>query len=263
MSHVIAVCNQKGGVAKTTTTFSLCIELAKRGKKVLAVDGDQQGSLSLMFGVTQPDELEATLTDLLIYEAEERKYNVDEVLLPTDEGIDLLPANITMSRAESKIFSMNFERDSVLKRVIAHVKDNYDYVLIDCPPSLSIITVNILTAADEVLIPVQPSIFSIAGMKLLLETIIKTKRSFNHDLEVNGIVYSMVQSNTSFSKEVIDAVTESYKDGIYIYETQLPRSITAERAAANLQSSTDYDPKSKLGIAYSKLADEFISRVEG
>lgn len=262
MSHVIAICNQKGGVAKTTTTFSLCIELAKRGKKVLAVDGDQQGSLSLMFGVTAPDELPVTLTDLLIKEAEEGEYDVNDVILESDKGVKLLPTNITMSRAESKIHSMNFERDSVLRRVLDHVKDDYDYVIIDCPPSLSIITINILTAADEVLIPVQPSIFSIAGMRLLLDTIIKTRRNFNKNLSINGIVYSMVQSNTSFTAEVIDAVNSLYSDGIYIYKTLLPRSITAERAAANLQSSTDYDPKSKLGMAYSMLADEFIKRVE-
>ena len=261
MSRVIAICNQKGGVSKTTTSFSLCNELAKRGKKVLAVDGDQQASLSLLFGVVKPDELKVSLTELFLAEARDLAYDVNDVILQTDKGIDLLPASITLSQAEMELINMMFGRESVLKNILAHVKDNYDYIIIDCPPSLGIITVNILTAANEVIIPVQASIFSIAGMQLLLNTIIKTKKNFNPNLLINGIVFAMVQGGTTFSQDVIDQVSEMYGDGMYVYRTQLPRSIIAERASANLQTSTDFDSSSKLGVAYSNFADEFLETV--
>lgn len=261
MSRIIAICNQKGGVSKTTTSFTLCTELAKRGKKVLAVDGDQQASLSLLFGVLKPDELKVSLTQLLLAEAREQAYDVHDVILETEQGVDLLPASITMSQAEMELISKMFGRESILKKVLDHVKNEYDFVIIDCPPSLGIITVNILTAADEVIVPVQASIFSIAGMQLLLNTVINTKKSFNPDLLINGIVFAMVQSNTSFSQDVIAQVDKMYKDGIYIYNTQLPRSIVAERAAANLQTSVDFDSSSKLGQAYSQFTDEFLEIV--
>ena len=262
MAKVIAICNQKGGVSKTTTTSTLAIELSRMGKKVLAVDGDPQGSLSLLFGVTESSPADVYLTDLMRAQIRRIDYDVYDAILETEEGVDLIPADASLEAFTAELTS-EIGREKVLRKVLEKVKEDYDIILIDGPPSLGILTINELTASDQVLVPLQASILSVKGLILLIDNIIKVRDNTNPDLWINGIFFSMVQPNTAVSSDIIDYVKEHYGENLYIYKTVITRAIVAENAARNLMSIPDFAPKSKLALLYKEFAKEFLERLEG
>ena len=203
--HVIAITNQKGGVGKTTTTVNLGVGLANNGHRVLLIDADPQGSLTVSLGVKNPDELDLSLATVMGAVINEEDAAEDAGILHHDEGVDLLPSNIELSGMETMLFNI-MSREYVLKNYVDTVRKNYDYILIDCMPSLGMMTINALVAADSVIIPSQPSFLSTKGLNLLLHSISKVKRSINPDLKVDGILLTMVDSRTNNARDIIEAL---------------------------------------------------------
>ena len=222
----MAVTNQKGGTGKTTTCENLGIGLAMEGKKVLLVDTDPQGSLTIALGHPRPDDLPVTLTDLLQKVIEDQPLAPWEGILAHEEGVDLVPANITLSGLEVSLVNA-MSRETVLKQYLETVKGNYDYILLDCMPSLGMLTINALAASDQVLIPVQANYLSAKGLEQLLHTVNKVKRQINPKLRVEGILLTMVDARTNFAKEISALIREIYGGKLHVYDTDIPRSVRA------------------------------------
>lgn len=256
-STIISVSNQKGGVGKTTTTANLGIGLANSGKKVLLVDCDPQASLTVSLGYSQPDELEVTLTDLL------KKVLLDEPFQPTDgilphaEGADLLPANIALSGMEVSLVNA-LSRETILKQYLEPVRRNYDYVLIDCMPSLGMLTINALAAADSVLIPVQAQYLPAKGMEQLLQTIGKVRRQINPALQIDGILLEMVDNRTNYARDMAALLKETYGGKLRIFDAEIPHSIRAAEISAEGKSIYAHDPTGKAAEAYRSLTKEVL-----
>ncbi len=258
---VIAVVNQKGGTAKTTTVENLGIGLARQGKKVLLVDTDPQGSLTISLGYPRPDELDVTLFDLLNKTINEAAVNVGEGILHQPEGIDLIPANISLAGLEvALVNTMNRER--VLKQFLEPIKGNYDYVLLDCMPSLGMLTVNALAAADAALVPVQANYLSAKGLEQLLQTINKVKRQINPKLRVEGILLTMVDGRTNYGKEISSLIRDTYGGHIKIFNAEIPRSVRAAEISAEGKSIFLHDPKGKVAESYQDLTKEVLRNAE-
>ena len=258
---VIAVVNQKGGTAKTTTVENLGIGLAREGKKVLLVDTDPQGSLTISLGYPRPDELEITLFDLLNKTINEDSVTAGEGILHQAEGIDLIPANISLAGLEvALVNTMNRER--ILKQFLEPVKGNYDYVLLDCMPSLGMLTVNALAAADAALVPVQANYLSAKGLEQLLQTINKVKRQINPKLRIEGILLTMVDGRTNYGKEISSLIRDTYGGHIKIFESEIPRSVRAAEISAEGKSIFLHDPKGKVAEAYQNLTKEVMTNAE-
>lgn len=258
MSKVIAICNQKGGVGKTTTTASLGVALANHGKNVLLVDLDPQGDLSTSFGFTNPDALDETITTMMMKAINEADFEPYEGIKRTEEGIYLMPANLELSALEmSLVGTMNRER--VLREYVNKVKKHFDFVIIDCMPSLGMITVNALAAADSVIIPVQAHYLPAKGMSQLLKTVDRVKKYVNPDLKVDGVLMTLVDNRTSFAKEVPEIIRRSYGESLRIFETQIPTRIKAAETAAHGVSIFTYDSKSDIAKSYDSLSREVIS----
>ena len=209
MSKVIAIANQKGGVGKTTTTVNLGVGLANEGKKVLLIDCDAQGSLTESLGYQNPDELDVTLSTLMQKTYEEKEIKPGEGILHHNEGVDLVPANIELSGMETALVNI-MSRERVLKNYIDSVKDNYDYVLIDCTPSLGMLTINSLVASDEVIIPVQAHYLPLKGLEQLVTTVTKVQKQINPNLKFGGILLTMVDRRTLYNKEVSSVIRLKY-----------------------------------------------------
>ena len=258
---VIAVVNQKGGTAKTTTVENLGIGLAREGKKVLLVDTDPQGSLTISLGYPRPDELEITLFDLLNKTINEDSVSAGEGILHQAEGIDLIPANISLAGLEvALVNTMNRER--ILKQFLEPVKGNYDYVLLDCMPSLGMLTVNALAAADAALVPVQANYLSAKGLEQLLQTINKVKRQTNPKLRIEGILLTMVDGRTNYGREISSLIRDTYGGHIKIFNSEIPRSVRAAEISAEGKSIFLHDPKGKVAEAYQNLTKEVMTNAE-
>ena len=258
---VIAVVNQKGGTAKTTTVENLGIGLAREGKKVLLVDTDPQGSLTISLGYPRPDELEVTLFDLLNKTINEDSVTAGEGILHQAEGIDLIPANISLAGLEvALVNTMNQER--ILKQFLEPVKGNYDYVLLDCMPSLGMLTVNALAAADAALVPVQANYLSAKGLEQLLQTINKVKRQINPKLRIEGILLTMVDGRTNYGREISSLIRDTYGGHIKIFNSEIPRSVRAAEISAEGKSIFLHDPKGKVAEAYQNLTKEVLTNAE-
>ena len=258
---VLAVSNQKGGTGKTTTCENLGIGLAQEGKKVLLVDTDPQASLTVALGYPRPDELPFTLSDAMEKIMTEQPIAPGEGLLHHPEGVDLMPANIMLSGLEvSLVNAMN--REKILKQYLDTVRREYDFILLDCMPSLGMLTVNALAAADQVLIPVQAQYLSAKGLEQLLQTINKVRRQINPKLKIEGILLTMVDSRTNYAKEISALIREAYGSNIKVFSTDIPRSVRAAEISAEGRSIFKHDPKGKVAEAYRVLTKEVLSDAE-
>lgn len=260
MATVITVCNQKGGVAKTTTTVNLGAALARRGFRVLLVDNDPQGSLTISLG-QEPDELRDTLASLMDKTVREEALAPGEGILRHSEGMDFIPANMDLSGLEVSLVNV-ISRETVLRRYIEQLDDQYDYILIDCNPSLGMLTLNALAAADRVLIPVEAQYLSARGMELLLKTIQMVHRQINRQLEIAGVLITKAQGGANHPKKVAQVIRETYGDHIPIYQTSIPLSVRAADASATGGSVLTYGPNSAVAKAYIEFALEFLGSKE-
>ncbi len=257
MSKVIAIANQKGGVGKTTTAVNLGIGLAKEGKRVLLIDCDAQASLTESLGYRNPDDMDITLSTLMQKVIEEQPINANDGILHHTEGVDLVPANIELSGMETALINI-MSRERILKEYINQVKSNYDYVLIDCTPSLGMLTVNALTAANEVIIPVQAHFLPAKGLEQLMKTVSKVKRQINPKLKIGGILLTMLDNRTNFAKEISSLIRSTYGNNLKIFKAEIPMSIRAAETSASGKSIYAYDKNGKVAEAYKNLTKEVL-----
>ena len=257
----MAVVNQKGGTGKTTTCENLGVGLAMEGKKVLVVDADPQASLTISLGYPVPDKLSPTLSDMMGKIMAEQPIKPGEGILTHDEGVDLMPANIELSGLEVSLVNA-MSRETILRQYLDIVKPNYDFILLDCMPSLGMLTVNALAAADNVIIPVQAAYLPAKGLEQLLQTINKVKKNINPKLKIEGILLTMVDSRTNYAKDISNLIRENYGGKLKVYKTDIPRSVRAEEISAEGTSIFKHDPKGKVADAYRVLTKEVLNNAE-
>lgn len=262
MSRVIAVANQKGGVGKTTTTVNLGIGLARKGEKVLVIDADPQSSLTESLGFHQTDQLEVTLSSIMEKIMDDREVEQTEGILHHAEGVDLLPCNIELSGMEASIINA-MSRETIMKRYIDQMREYYDYILIDCMPSLGMLTINAFAASDSVLIPVQAAYLPVRGLEQLIMTISRVKKHINPSIRFEGILISMVDSRTVYAREIIELVKENYGESLRIFDTMIPFSVRAAETSAAGVSIYNLYPEHKVTQAYEDLTGEVIASANG
>ena len=254
MGRIIAVANQKGGVGKTTTSINLAACLAEKGKKVLAVDMDPQGNLTSGLGVDK-DSVEKSIYELIIGEVDIKEVVNKEVL----ENLDIIPTSIDLSAAEIELIGVD-DKEYILRNAIDQVKDQYDFVIIDCPPSLSMLTINAMTTADSVIVPIQCEYYALEGLSQLIHTVELVKDRLNSKLEIEGVVFTMYDARTNLSLQVVENVKDNLQQNIY--KTIIPRNIRLAEAPSYGLPINKYDPKSTGAESYMRLADEVIEREE-
>ena len=257
MSKIIAIANQKGGVGKTTTTFSLGVALAKQGKKVLIIDADPQGDLTTCMGYYNQDELQNTIATLMSATIQDKEIDVENTILHHKEGIDLIPSNLDLSALEMSLVNA-MSREFTLKNSITNIKNNYDYILIDCMPSLGMITINALACSDKVIIPVQGEYLAVKGMGHLLKTISKVHKQINPNLKIGGVLLTLVDKRTNLSKEVRETLENNYGQFVKIYNTEIPKAINTAKSSSTGKSIFEFDKKSPVAEAYKNLAKEVL-----
>ena len=258
---VTAVVNQKGGTGKTTTCENLGIGLAMEGKKVLLVDTDPQASLTISLGYAVPDHISPTLSGLMKKIVSDQPIESGEGILHHPESVDLVPANIELAGMEVSLVNV-MSRESVLKQYLDSVKKEYDFILLDCMPSLGMLTINALAAADNVIIPVQAQYLPAKGLEQLLQTVNKVKRQINPRLRIEGILLTMVDSRTNYAKDISALIRENYGGKLKVYQTDIPRSVRAEEISAEGKSIFRHDPKGKVAEAYRVLTKEVLQNAE-
>lgn len=252
MGRIIAIANQKGGVGKTTTAINLSACLAESGKKVLTIDTDPQGNTTSGLGVDK-DELENTVYELMLDEC-----TIKESLVKTKfENLDLIPSNVNLAGAEIELLGIN-EKEYILKNAVDYIKDDYDFVIIDCPPSLNMLTVNALTTANTVLVPIQCEYYALEGLSQLLHTISLVKERLNGNLQIEGVVFTMYDARTNLSLQVVENVKNNLDTTIY--KTIIPRSVRLAEAPSHGLPINKYDSRSTGAESYRMLAKEVIDR---
>ena len=254
---IIALSNQKGGVGKTTTCANLGIGLAMEGKKVLVVDADPQSSLSISLGYPQPDQLPVTITDLMKKVILDKPITEGEGILHQKEGVDLLPASIELAGLEASMVNV-MSRETILRQVLNEIGKPYDFILLDCMPSLGMLTINALAAADSVLIPVQAHYLPAKGLEQLLQTISKVRRQIKPDLRINGVLLTMVDSRTNYARDISNLIRETYGGKLKVFATDIPLSVRAAEISAEGKSIYAHDPKGKVAAAYKELTKEVL-----
>ena len=258
MCKVITVSNQKGGTAKTTSCVNLGIGLVSKGKRVLLIDTDPQGSLSISLGYSEPDEMENTLATLMMNIVNDEEFCLEDILIHHEEGVDILPSNIELSAIEVSLVNV-MSRELILKQLVDRVRDTYDYIIIDCMPSLGMMTINALACADAVLIPVQAAYLPVKGLQQLIKTIGRVKRQLNPKLKIEGILLTMVDNRTNYAKDICSMVYEAYSSSIKVFKTEIPMSVRAAEISAEGSSIYKYDPKGKAAYAYGELTKEVLN----
>ena len=245
MSKIIAIANQKGGVGKTTTTFSLGVALSQLGKKVLLIDADPQADLSTCMGYYNQEELQNTIGTLMYDTICDNEVRAEDTILHHKEGIDLIPSNLDLSAIEFSLVNA-MSREFTLKNSIRDIKDNYDYILIDCMPSLGMITINALSCSDKVIIPVQGEYLAAKGMGHLLKTINRIHKQINPDLKIGGVLLTLVDKRTNLSKEVRKTINENYGRIVKIYNTEIPKAVNSAKSTSTGKSIFEFDKNSPV-----------------
>lgn len=258
MCRVISVSNQKGGVSKSTTVMNLGVGLAKEGKKVLLIDGDPQGSLTASMGYPEPDEIRETLANIMMAVINEEEINPQHAILHHNENVDLLPGNIELSGLEITLGNV-MSREMILRDYVEMMREYYDYIIIDCMPSLGMLTINAIVAADSVLIPVQAAYLPVKGLQQLIRTIGMVKKRLNRKLKIEGILLTMVDSRTNYAKDIIEKVRNVYGSTLKIFDNVIPLSVKAAEATAEGISIFKHCPKGKVAQAYQGLTMEVLS----
>ena len=255
MSKIISITNQKGGVGKTTTAINLSACLAEKGKKILAVDMDPQGNMTSGFGI-EKNSLENTVYQLIIDDC-----TLSECIIQDKfENLSIIPSNINLSGAEVELINLD-QKEFLLKEKLDSIKNNYDYIIIDCPPSLNLLTVNALATSDTVLIPIQCEYYALEGLSQLMQTITLIQERLNENLMIDGIVFTMYDSRTNLSTQVVENVKENLS--VHIYNTLIPRNVRLAESPSYGLPITIYDGKSSGAQAYRSLTEEMLQNMEG
>ena len=250
MGRIIAIANQKGGVGKTTTSINLSASLAAKGKKVLVIDTDPQGNTTSGFGI-EKNELEDTIYELILGECSIRDCIISNVI----KNVSVVPSNVNLAAAEIELIGVD-KKEFILKNEVDYVKDDYDFIIIDCPPSLNMLTINSMTTADSVLVPIQCEYYALEGLSQLIHTINLVKERLNPDLEMEGVVFTMYDSRTNLSMQVVENVKQNLNQRVY--NTLIPRNIRLAEAPSYGMPINMYDAKSAGAEAYMQLADEIL-----
>lgn len=251
MGKTIAIANQKGGVGKTTTSINLSASLAAKEKKVLVIDTDPQGNTTSGFGVEKND-LDNTVYELMLSECSIKECILNDVI----DGVSIIPSNVNLAAAEIELIGVD-RKEYILKREVEWIKDGFDYIIIDCPPSLSMLTINAMTTADTVLVPIQCEYYALEGLSQLIHTINLVKERLNPDLDIEGVVFTMYDSRTNLSMQVVENVKSNLSQKVF--QTLIPRNIRLAEAPSYGMPINAYDPKSAGAEAYMQLAEEVIN----
>ena len=258
MCRIITIARQKGGVGKSTTCVNLGIGLAKEGQRVLLIDADAQGSMSACLGVVEPDELNVTLVNLLEKVVNDEPWRSEEGILHHDEGVDFLPANIELAGLETTLVNV-MSRETIMRQYVNEMRQSYDYILIDTMPSLGMMTINALVAADSVLIPVEAAYLSVKGLQQLIKTIGRVHRQLNPKLQIEGILMTKVDRRTNFAKDISEKLRGAYGEKIHIFENCIPLSIKAAETSAEGKSIFLHAPRGIVAEGYRALTKEVLS----